>query len=234
MLADASGAGNVSVPWFEPGFWRARQAIVSEARGRGTTFIVRDGDRQLVLRHYRRGGLIAKLSRDRYVWLGEAATRPFRELALLARLRVAGLPVPQGVAARILRHGRTWSGDILVEFLPHTQTLAQRIGSGNVSLTTWAAIGRMIARFHAFGVCHTDLNAHNVLLRGPTETWLIDFDNARVRKPGLWRDGNLVRLRRSLEKLNDGPAAGRFDEPQWHCLLSAYRDTALGGDLERR
>ena len=52
--------------------------------------------------------------------------------------------------------------------------------------------------------------------------------------PGLWRDGNLVRLRRSLEKLNDGPAAGRFDEPQWHCLLSAYRDTALGADAGGR
>ena len=226
MLADAQGAGNVSVPWFEPRFWSARHAVVAEARGRGQTWIVREGQRELVLRHYRRGGFIARLSRDRYVWLGEAATRPFRELALLTRMRAVDLPVPQPVAARYLKHGRTWSGDILVEFLPQTQTLAQRLSSGSVSLQTWAAIGRMIARFHAYGVCHTDLNAHNILLRGPAQTWLIDFDNAAVRRPGFWRDANLVRLRRSLEKLNDGPAAGRFDEPQWHCLLSAYRDEA--------
>ena len=227
MLADVQGGGNASVPWFEPGFWQARHAVVAEARGRGQTWIVREGARELVLRHYRRGGLIAKLSRDRYVWLGESATRPFRELVLLARMLAAGLPVPAPVAARYLRHGRTWSGDILVAFLPQTQTLAQRLSSGSVSLQTWAEIGRMLARFHAFGVCHTDLNAHNVLLRGPVQTWLIDFDGASVRKPGLWRDANLVRLRRSLEKLNDGPAAGRFDEPQWHCLLTAYRDQSL-------
>ena len=227
MLADVQGGGNASVPWFEPGFWKARHAVVAEARGRGQTWIVREGARELVLRHYRRGGLIAKLSHDRYVWLGESATRPFRELVLLARMLAAGLPVPAPVAARYLRHGRTWSGDILVAFLPQTQTLAQRLSSGSVSLQTWAEIGRMLARFHAFGVCHTDLNAHNVLLRGPENTWLIDFDGASVRKPGLWCDANLVRLRRSLEKLNDGPAAGRFDEPQWHCLLTSYRDQSL-------
>lgn len=226
MLADVQGGGNVTAPWFEPGFWKARNAVVAEARGRGQTWIVRDGKRELVLRHYRRGGLVAKLSHDRYIWLGEHATRPFRELTLLARMLAAGLPVPEPVAARYLRHGRTWSGDILVAFLPQTQTLAQRLSSGSVSLLTWAAIGRMLARFHEVGVCHTDLNAHNILLRGPSQTWLIDFDGASVRRPGLWRDGNLVRLRRSLEKLNDGPAAGRFDEPQWHCLLSAYRDQA--------
>jgi 3-deoxy-D-manno-octulosonic acid kinase len=110
--------------------------------------------------------------------------------------------------------------------VPQTQTLAQRLCGGNVSFETWAAIGRMLRRFHDHGVCHTDLNAHNVLLRGAGQAWLIDFDGASVRRPGIWRDANLVRLRRSLEKLNDGPAAGRFDDPQWFCLLSAYREGA--------
>lgn len=231
MLYDARDSGNVGVPWFEPRYWIAHDAVIAEAHGRGRTWIVRQaetggGERQLVLRHYRRGGLIARLSHDRYLWLGETATRPFREFALLARMHAAGLPVPQPVAARYLRHGRTWSGDILLGFVPQTQTLAQRLSSGSVSLQTWAAMGRMLRGFHDVGVCHTDLNAHNILLRGPAQTWLIDFDGASVRRPGLWRDANLVRLRRSLEKLNDGPASGRFDEPQWHCLLSAYREDA--------
>jgi 3-deoxy-D-manno-octulosonic acid kinase len=226
MLADARDPGKPVAPWFDPQFWIARNAVVAEARGRGQTWVVKEGQRHLVLRHYRRGGLIAKLSHDRYLWLGEERTRAFRELALLARMRDAGLPVPRPVAARYLRHGRTWSGDLLIEFIPQTQTLAQRLSSGTVSLQTWGAVGRMLQGFHAAGVCHTDLNAHNVLLRGPSECWLIDFDGASVRAPGLWRDANLVRLRRSLEKLNDGPAAGRFDEPQWHCLLGAYRGSA--------
>jgi tRNA A-37 threonylcarbamoyl transferase component Bud32 len=224
MLSDAREGGNVGVPWFEPRFWIARGAVLAEARGRGQTWIVREGERGLVLRHYRRGGLIARLSKDRYVWRGEAATRPFREFELLARLHAEGLPVPRPVAARYLRRGATWSGDILVEFLPDTQTLAQRLSTGNVSLETWANIGRVIRRFHDAGVCHTDLNAHNILLRDARHVFLIDFDGGSRRRPGLWQDGNLVRLRRSLEKINDGIGAGRFDDAQWHCLLSAYRD----------
>jgi len=30
--------------------------------------------------------------------------------------------------------------------------------------------------------------------------WLVDFDRGALRTPGFWCDGNLVRLRRSLEK----------------------------------
>lgn len=228
MLYEARESGKLSVPWFEPGFWTARKAVVAEARGRGLTWMVRESDRVMVLRHYRRGGLIARLSADRYVWLGEGATRPFRELALLVRMHQAGLPVPRPVGARYVRQGQFWRGDILIDFLPQTRTLAQLLAGGNVPLQTWAAIGRMLRRFHARGVCHTDLNAHNILVRSPAETWLIDFDGASVRRPGLWRDSNLVRLRRSLEKLNDGPAAGRFDDAQWHWLLSAYRDDLPG------
>lgn len=229
MLYDARHSGNVAIPWFEPRWWIARDALVAEARGRGQTYIVREGERQLVLRHYRRGGLIARVSHDRYIWRGEEATRPFRELRLLARMHAAGLPVPAPVAARYLRHGHSWSGDILVVFLPQTQTLAQRLSTGNVAFDTWAAIGRTLRRFHDEGVCHTDLNAHNVLLGPRHEVYLIDFDGGSLRRPGLWCDGNLVRLRRSLEKLNDGPAAGRFDEPQWRCLLTAYHDAGLAG-----
>ena len=37
--------------------------------------------------------------------------------------------------------------------------------------------------------------------------WLVDFDRGRLRRPGFWCDGNLVRLRRSLEKITDRAAA---------------------------
>jgi 3-deoxy-D-manno-octulosonic acid kinase len=143
-------------------------------------------------------------------------------------MHAAGLPVPPPIGARYIRHGATWSGDIIIGFIPGTETLARRISTGPVSLETWAAIGRMLSRFHAAGICHPDLNAHNVLLRDRTTACLIDFDGASVRRPGgLWADANLVRLRRSLEKLNDGPAAGRFDDAQWHCLLTAYHEATM-------
>ena len=231
MLYNPESASNLAVPWFEPRYWIARGAVVGEALGRGTTLIVAEGARRLVLRHYRRGGLVARISPDRYIWRGESATRPFHELALTARLHAAGLPVPVPVAARYVREGATYRGDIITEYLPDTQSLAQRLATGPPGFDTWAAIGRCLRRFHDAGVCHADLNAHNILLRDATTVFLIDFDRGSQRRPvgdgeqaaGLWRDGNLVRLRRSLEKLNDQRGDQRFDEPQWHCLLSAYQ-----------
>jgi len=221
MLYKPIHAGKLAVPWFEPRYWIAQGAVVGEALGRGTTWIVQEGERRLVLRHYRRGGLIATLSSDRYLWYGESSTRPFRELQLIDALQEAGLPVPAPVASRYQRDGAFYRGDILTEFIPGTDSLAQRLAGAGVSLGAWAAIGRCLRRFHDFGACHADLNAHNILLRGDEEVFLIDFDRGRLRRPGLWRDANLVRLRRSIEKVGDG-LRQHFDEVAWHCLLSAY------------
>ena len=78
-------------------------------------------------------------------------------------------------------------------------------------------------RFHDLGVCHADLNAHNVLLSEET-VYLIDFDRCELRKAaGFWRDENLVRLRRSLEKTAYALPRDRFTEADWHGLLDGYR-----------
>ena len=222
ILSNSACEPEPGAEWFDPAYWRSLGRLSGEARGRGTTHLIDAGDRQYVLRHYRRGGLVAKLSPDRYLWLGESATRPVRELQLTMQLHAAGLPVPVAVAARYLREGRSYCGDLITELLPDTQTLAQRLDAGEVSLRSWTAIGRCLRRFHEFGLCHADLNAHNILLRGDEEVFLIDFDNGSLRSAGLWRDANLARLHRSLMKLDDARPTPRFDAAQWQCLLAAY------------
>lgn len=209
--------------WFEPRYWMARDALVGSAAGRGTTRFFEHGGQRYALRHYHRGGLVARLSADRYLWRGESATRPLRELRLTLRMQAAGLPVPVIVAARYQRQGLTYTGDIITCFLPATRTLAQQLAAEGLGLAGWAAIGRCIRRFHDQGYCHADLNAHNVLLRGESEVFLIDFDRGRQRKPGLWQDANLARLLRSLEKLDDSRSERRMDMAQWQCLLAAYQ-----------
>jgi 3-deoxy-D-manno-octulosonic acid kinase len=208
--------------WFDPAHWRAQGAVIGQARGRGAALVFEHEGRRFVLRHYRRGGLVARVSPDRYLWLGEDRTRPVRELKLNLRMQAAGLPVPVPVAVRFERDGMSYRGDLITELLPDTQTLAQRLDAAEVGLSTWAAIGRCLRRFHDYGLCHADLNAHNILLRGVDEVFLIDFDNGSRRSAGLWRDANLARLRRSLDKLEDARPQRRFDDAQWQCLLSAY------------
>ena len=222
MLYDASRARNLTAAWFDPGYWGSRGQLDGVARGRGTTHFVRGRDRGLVLRHYRRGGLVSLLSSDQYIWRGEEQTRPFTEWAITYRLHRAGLPVPAPIAARYVRQGNTYRGDIITERLATVGSLAECLGLGALSIVTWISIGRCIRRFHDFGVCHADLNAHNLLLSEEV-VYLIDFDRCQLRRAGLWRDANLVRLRRSLEKITYGLPPDRFGEADWHALLDGYR-----------
>jgi 3-deoxy-D-manno-octulosonic acid kinase len=235
MLYDASRAGNLSTETFDPVLLARRGQIVGEARGRGTAWFLSVQNHAWVLRHYRRGGLISGLSRDRYWWRGEEGTRSFAEWQLTYHLHRAGLPVPAPIAARYRKHGFGYRGDIITERLMDVWSLAQALDVAPLSLLTWIAIGRCLRRFHELGVCHADLNAHNILIgrdvnrhseESPDRVYLIDFDRGSLRKPGFWQDANLVRLRRSLEKITWGLPAERFTEDDWHGLLDGYQQSA--------
>lgn len=227
MLYDASRAGNVAASWFDPTYWQERGDLDGEARGRGAVQFIRAGAHKgYALRHYRRGGLVARVARDQYVWRGEANTRAFKEWQLLYHLHRAGLPVPAPIAARYRRHGLMYTADILTERLMDSESLAERLRVRGIPILGWITIGRCIRAFHNLGVCHADLNAHNVMLVPESSVYLIDFDRGRLRKPGLWCDGNLVRLRRSLEKITYKLPPEHFSEADWHGLLDGYRESA--------
>ncbi len=228
MLYDASRAGNFTPEWFDPVYWAGLDAIEGEARGRGTTLFVRSPQRSLALRHYRRGGLVAKFVRDAYLWLGELRTRPFHEWCLTYHLRRHGLPVPAPVAARYRRRGAFYRGDLITERIDGARSLASRLEEAGLPLAEWIAVGRCLRRFHEFGAFHADLNAHNILFDPAGAVWVIDFDRGELRgSRGLWRDANLVRLRRSLLKIADRLAPGHFTETDWQSLLAGYSAAPL-------
>jgi len=223
MLYDASRAGNADAVWFDREWWSRRGEVHEPMEGRGAAVFIEADSRRLVLRHYRRGGWMAPLLGERYLWQGESVTRSFNEWHLLYVMQRAGLPVPVPIAACYRRRGRfTYTADLLTEQIPATRSLAAHLGSEALALTGWIAIGRCLRRFHDDGVDHADLNAHNVLLDASEAVWLVDFDRGRLRQPGFWCDGNLVRLRRSLEKISDSLPAERFSEADWASLLDAY------------
>jgi 3-deoxy-D-manno-octulosonic acid kinase len=225
MLYDTLRTSNFSNEFFEPEYWRKHDAIEGTARGRGTTWFIKGGDTSYVLRHYRRGGLIAKFAKDTYWWSDEGSTRSFAEWYLLYHLHRAGLPVPAPVAARYVRKGLFYRADIITQRIENSESLAQRLAKGPLGLSQWIAIGRCIRRFHDAGVCHADLNAHNILLT-PAQVYLIDFDRGTLRKRGWWADTTLVRLYRSLEKVTLLAAPDSFSDEDWHGLLAGYRESA--------
>jgi 3-deoxy-D-manno-octulosonic acid kinase len=223
MLYDASRAGNAQASWFDPIWWAERGKVRAGEEGRGSTMFIDADGRQLVLRQYRRGGFAGRFSSNRYLWQGGSRTRSFCEWHLLYLMGQASLPVPTPIAACYRRRGSySYSAAILTELIPNVASLAARLASGPVPFMMWVEIGRALRRFHSEGVYHADLNAHNVLMNDGPEVWLVDFDRGALRKPGLWCDGNLVRLRRSIDKITDALPAQRFSDADWASLLSGY------------
>ena len=117
MLYDASRVSNFAPAWFDPTYWQSRGELEGIAQGRGATHYFKTAGKSLVLRHYRRGGLVRHLSADKYFWRGEDNTRPFTEWQLTYRLHRAGLPVPAPIACRYVHNGMTYRGDLITERL---------------------------------------------------------------------------------------------------------------------
>ena len=166
-----------------------------------------------MLRHYRRGGLAARVSTDRYLWAGMRNVRSLNEFDVLRTLYETGLPVPRPLAAAFWRHGLTYRAAILVERLHGVKPLASALDVADSE-----QVARTIYAMHEQGVWHADLNAYNILLDEDGRAWLIDFDKARrmVLSPEK-RSANLLRLRRSLAKV-----AGAQGMTWWDDLNLSY------------
>lgn len=212
MLADAR-LGDADARWLDP-IWYGQQASPVQAGGRQSAWFVHQADWQGVLRLYRRGGLVARVSNDAYLWQGESRTRSFREFRLLAWMREQGLNVPAPLAAGYWRHGLSYRAAILVERIAQVRPLAHVLDE-----PVWDAAATAIAAMHRLGVWHADLNAYNILLDPRGSAWLIDFDRGRSGGVSAGaRRANLLRLRRSLQKVG-GEAGLAF----WARLDQAYR-----------
>lgn len=212
----------ISPASFDPKQWRERAQPVSVG-GRGSAWYIRRAEGDWVLRHYRRGGLAAKVSRDRFKFSGEDRVRSFAELRLLDYLKRQSLPVPAPIAAWYASSGPGfYRARILIERIVDAQTLLERAGGASDDLLSEA--GRIIGRFHGAGLDHVDLNINNILV-APNGVYLVDFDKCAVRESGRkdlkWQQNNLLRLRRSVDKeLSQWPISER--ERFWHSIKQGY------------
>jgi len=177
----------------------------------------------MILRHYCRGGLPAKLTRDLFMFSGYQLSRPYQELLLLDVMHEAKLPVPKPIAAKCQRAGLFYRADILITEIEKAKTLVQLLSEQEVSEKLWLKIGQVISRFHKYGIQHVDLNANNILIDNNDEVFLIDFDRCKKRNYAKqWAEKGLARLARSLNKEKSLNSRLNYEESMFAMLLQGY------------
>ena len=217
------------VQFFDPAFWQQQNRILGSAKGRGTTWFLQTQDLFEVnsaLRHYYRGGFIGKFNKDKYRFTTLQQTRSFAEFNLLNQLHKANIPVPKPIGALVTRLPFGWyQADILTEKIENAQDLTALLQQQHLSATAWQRIGKLIRQLHDLQICHTDLNAHNILVQhtqAEKKYWLIDFDKCGKKSGNTWKQENLNRLHRSFQKEITRMQI-QFNEQNWAQLLEGYQ-----------
>lgn len=226
---------------------RERTAGATRLQGRAPVYFLPSPPRDRVVRHYVRGGVVAKWLGDRYLRLG--TPRPFMETIASEALRALDIPTPRVLAAVAYPSGPVYRGDLATEYIPNARDLADLlfgartppITDQDVRISALMQAGRMVARMATLGVLHPDLNLKNFLAEGGRpdsgsplahpKIHLLDLDRCRIsprspgalgRAPGRWRMKR--RLLRSLEAWES--ASGRSLPPLERVTL----EKALAGD----
>ena len=94
IIFDSSILSECTKEMFDPSWWERRGDILGHSSGRGKAWFVRGERFPMVLRRYRRGGMMARLLGDRFLGVFPESSRAFLEYALLERMISLGLPVP--------------------------------------------------------------------------------------------------------------------------------------------
>jgi 3-deoxy-D-manno-octulosonic acid kinase len=199
--------------------------VTRMAAGRGSTFRLRLPDGTCaVVRLGRRGGLVGRIIRRWYA----GRPRPWAELRTSIVARERGAPVPEVLGCAVVGWGIYRSAVVTAEIEGVTTAIdairAAATAEGRCAIARAAAAA--VARLHAAGVIHHDLNLTNVLIGG-AGAFIVDLDGARLpsRRCGVARRRNLVRLRRSARKLD--PAAELIDASVVATFHAAYAERVV-------
>ena len=175
----------------------------------GRTSIVTDvieGLGPVVIKHYRRGGLISRFIKKTYLGLGKPRCQS--EFEMLSHVRSIGVSAPQPVAFGH-RGGLFYQCWLATLEIRSHQTLAQlsRVDLER-SLEMIDSVAEHIERLIQAGIRHVDLHPGNVLVDPDDHIFLIDFDRAgpsRLDQRSL-RSRYLERWKRAVTKHRLEPA----------------------------
>ena len=154
----------------------------------------------VVIKHYKRGGLLGRVIRRNYIRLGKSRSRLEFELLQKARKLGINVPEPLAFASRGLLIYRAWlvTGEIesalpLASLSSEDEKRTRRV---------MPAVIEQISRLIENGLMHVDLHPGNVLVDGWDRIFLLDFDKGKFHRGDKkkLRDRYLKRWQRAVSK----------------------------------
>lgn len=141
----------------------------------------------VVVKCYRRSGLMGRFNHRHYLNLKGRATRSGQEYAWLNRVRAMGIKAPEPLVAAS-------QGRLVYRCWLVTREVTGAISLAQLSIDRPAAIGavcstcaRQIDILLENRILHPDLHPGNVLVDHDGQPWIIDFDKARHYRGGRQR-----------------------------------------------
>ena len=182
----------------------ARQSGARALQGRGVAYAVAlpHGATRVVVRHNRRGGLLAPLLGDRFI----APTRAPRELAASSALVARGVRTPEVLGYALYPPGAMIQrSDVCTREIPGARDLADVLtrGIADERRNALRLTAQLVASLSRARARHHDLNLKNILLDATTG-YVLDVDRVVIDVPEQdAMTANLRRLSRSLRKWRD-------------------------------
>jgi len=207
---------------FESEYWHTQPQSKIINKGRGEILLININGQSAVLKHYYRGGMIANVLLDKYLWTGLDSSRSFAEYRVLRTMYKLDLPVPQPIAARVKKQGLFYQADLITSQIINVSSMADLLLQERLTSQHWLDIGDCIGRFHQLGFYHDDLNIENIMIGHEGNVFLLDFDKGfHSQNDKDYSTSSFDRMKRSVMKwcsVNKQP----FPGTEWEQLMVGY------------
>lgn len=199
---DPNVFNNFSEKLFNIDYITKKGLIKSTIDGRGKTFVLNYNNEEYVLKHYIRGGIVSKLSYDKYILNSLASTRSLKEYNFLNIMHKKKLPVPKPAALQVTMGRFTYQADLITCNIKNQGTLYKFVKENRMTQALWNSLSYTLDKFFQENVYHSDLNAKNIIIN-ENKFFLLDFDNSYFFYNKKMFTKSINRLERSLKKIKN-------------------------------